>query len=511
MDLRKYQQEAVASLRESFRAQRAEGKVPRTLLVSPTGSGKSVIAGHLAESAAKQGRHMLSVVHRTELVEQLAQRFKSLGIDVGILAAQLPRGEKRSAPVQIAMTDTLRARQGRYPWLRPAFLLHDEAHHGMAKQTLALVTGYGVPLIGLTATPERADRKPLGDLYHDMVVVAQPPDLIAEGALCPCEIVRPESKQQTGKLAMSAFDAIRTYASGRKTIVFCGSVGQSLVLRSTLLEAGVTSEHIDQSTHPLERRRILRHFREGKVQVLTNCLVLTEGFDDPSVEVCVLARNAASTSLYLQMAGRVMRPSPGKVKALLIDLVGASTKHGSPNHHRDYSLTPEDDRDPVHIRRFPDDEQRTGTGRARSGSYEPPLDVPEVSGDTLALLERVAHEVDQAGEYLDLLITAAQKGYRARWATLTFRERHVDYPASTWKPAFDVWRKRGFATGERPAWWPARLGDEAPPDVPKGPMKGEETRPANSQDEQEAFFDMVDPAGAIGDVSFGEGKEVRVA
>lgn len=502
MELRKYQQEAVASLRESFRVQRAEGKVPRTLLVSPTGSGKSVIAGHLAESAAKQGRHMLSVVHRTELVEQLAARFKSLGIDVGILAAQMPRGEKKSAPIQVAMTDTLRARRGKYPWLRPAFLLHDEAHHGMAKQTLALVTGYGVPLIGLTATPERADRKPLGDLYYDMVVVAQPPDLIAEGALCPCEIVRPEHKQASGKLAMSAADAIRTYAAARKTIVFCGSVGQSLVVRSSLLEQGITCEHMDQSTHPLERRRILRHFREGKVQVLTNCLVLTEGFDDPSVEVCVLARNAASTSLYLQMAGRVMRPSPGKAKALLVDLVGASQKHGSPNHRRDYSL--EGDFEPVRIR--PEGES---SGSGRSGGAGPVfLDVPEVSGDTLAFTERVSDAAgDRAGDFIDLLVTAAQKGYRARWATITFRERFHDYPASTWKPAFDVWRTKGFGPDERPAWWPGRLGDSAPPDVPKGRLKGEEVRILDAEHAGD-LFDLVDPGGAVSFAGPSEGRGV---
>jgi len=494
MHLRKYQQEAVGALRESFRAQRAAGKCPRTVLVSPTGSGKSVIAGHLAESAAKQGRHMLAIVHRTELVEQLAERFRSVGVEVGILAAQVPRGERPQCPIQVAMTDTLRARKGRYSWLRPAFLLHDEAHHGMAKQTLALVTGYGVPLIGLTATPERADGKPLGDLYNDMIVVAQPPDLIAEGALCPCEIVRPDGKQARGTVAMSAAEAVMTYAKSRKAMIFCGSVGQSLVVRSQLLERGVTCEHIDQSTHPLERRRILRHFREGSVQVLTNCLVLTEGFDDPSVEVCILARNASSASLYLQMAGRVMRPSPGKAKALLVDLVGASTKHGSPNDNRSYAL--EGEEPAVAIRKRSEGDGMGGRGNQ---GYVPP-EHPEISGHALSYAVTVADSDELAGAYLDLLLTAARKHYHARWATHAFREAHGEFPANIWKPAFDVWRRDGFRAGQRPPWWPERFGDVAPDDVRSLKLKGEEARTVVDAGE---LFDLVDPQGAL--PSEGEG------
>jgi superfamily II DNA or RNA helicase len=130
-------------------------------------------------------------------------------------------------------------------------------------------------------------------------------------------------------------------AKRRKTIVFATSVGHSIHLKEEFLKAGVNAVHIDGTTPKDDRDEILQRFADGEIEVVCNCQVLTEGWDCPSVEVCVLARPTKSLGLFRQMVGRVLRPYPGKEHALIIDHAGATLRHGRVEDHIEWSLDPD--------------------------------------------------------------------------------------------------------------------------------------------------------------------------
>jgi superfamily II DNA or RNA helicase len=328
------------ALIEAVRAQYAAGK-RSVLAVLPTGSGKTVCAAWVIDAARDRGRKSLFVAGRIELVEQTVKKLREAGID-GIRVIQGKRDEgPADADVCVASIDTVKTER----WasrLPPAdLLICDESHHGSAKTWFRFLERYPhAHKLGLTATPERADGKPLGDLFESLVAGPSVRELIDLGHLVQPHVYPPAGgeKLDPTQVALDPVAAYQRHGEGERAIVFCVSRAHATMTAAEFNDAGMAAAVIDGSMAAGLRRDTLRRHRCGELRVLTSIGVLTEGYDDPGVTVAIMARGFGHPGLWLQCCGRVLRPSPGKTKAIIIDLVGNCWDHGSPDWDRTYSL-----------------------------------------------------------------------------------------------------------------------------------------------------------------------------
>jgi len=334
ISLRDYQHDLVRRVREEMRRGHK-----RVVAVSPTGSGKTRVGAFIVASAIGMGRRVLWLAHRTELCDQACRTIHGFGLPVGCISASSKWPSNPDAPVQVASIQTLCARETH----RPAsdLIVWDECHHCSEAAELwsGLLDAYqGVPMIGLTATPERGDGAGLSPLFNGIVTGATVRQLTEQGHLVPCEIVRPGRMLENGQIAQHPLAAYQEHGGGRPCIVFARTVEEARAYAAEFTAAGHRAECITATTPAGDREIALELYRRGVVRVLTNVYVCTEGTDLPMAAVCILARGAGSAGIYIQMVGRVLRPSPGKNSALLLDLRGVSHVHGAPEEERAYSL-----------------------------------------------------------------------------------------------------------------------------------------------------------------------------
>lgn len=351
MDLRPYQVEAVEAARAELRA-----KKKRVLIVCPTGGGKTVIAADIIRRAAEKGSRILFLAHRRELIQQTCDKLQRFDVRHGVIMAGARMALQH--PVQVASIQTLAKRRDVLKHVNIIFF--DEAHHASAGTYQDVLEWYpDAVVVGLTATPWRLDGRGLGDVFDGHTIVRTPKQLRDEGHLVPVggweyeAIDTTKARVKGGDFVASDMAAAATssrvvgdvveewkrYAAGKRTIVFAVSVEASQRMVDEFRQEGVPAEHIDGSMPTVERDAVLARLRSGQTLVVSNCNVLTEGFDCPELEVCILARPTLSTSLYLQMVGRVLRPSPGKTVARLHDHAGCLRAHGHPYAERDYTPT----------------------------------------------------------------------------------------------------------------------------------------------------------------------------
>ncbi|MFM1749022.1 MAG: hypothetical protein RLZZ188_2688 [Verrucomicrobiota bacterium] len=280
------------------------------------------------------------VVPRLELAAQTRATLARADVRAGVVAGDADPGHvDGAAPVQVATVQTMTARGLRIPATLAVF---DEAHHYVSAEWHGVLDGYrkmGVPLLGLTATPCRADGVALGEAFDHLVVAASVRELMDAGHLVPCDVVAPAARQSG--MADDPVDAYKRFGGDRRAIVFARDQKHAQHLETRFRVNGIPSAFIDASLSATERRGRIERFRAGELRVLVNVQILTEGFDDPSVEVVVLASGCAHAGSYLQKIGRALRPSPatGKTSALVIDLCGAVHDHGLPDDPREYSLS----------------------------------------------------------------------------------------------------------------------------------------------------------------------------
>lgn len=326
MRLRQDQERALAGARASF----AEGH-RSVLIVGPTGFGKSVLAAAIAKGHIAQGGSVLAVVHRVELVEQLAAKLRAFGLDTGEIRPGAPRVD---APAQVASVQTLIAR-GQAPGA--SLMLWDEAHHVLARTWNSLVPATDL-LVGLTATPMLASGDGLGAVFSALVVAATRAELRDSGVLVPCEVIAPDRALDSGELAQDPVAAYLEHTPGEQGVLFAPSVEQAQVYADSFVSRGVPAACIWGDMRADERAETLRRFRDGSLRVLTNVAVLTEGFDHPATSVCILARGVGHLGLYDQIVGRVLRAAPGKSRAVLLDLTGATHTCGPPDEERRFAL-----------------------------------------------------------------------------------------------------------------------------------------------------------------------------
>lgn len=332
----------------------------RVLLVAPTASGKTVIAAAMIDGAAADGRNILVIAHRREIVAQTVAKLAAAGVEAGVIQAGCQHQPELS--VQVASIQTLHARaiRGSRMAMPPADLLViDEAHHARAATYQATIDAYPEAIvIGLTATPCRQDGKGLGEIFQSLVECPQVAELVAQGFLVPSQVYAPSTPDLTGvrvergdyveaQLAERVNTAelvgdIVTHrlklGGSRPTVCFATGINHSRHIRDQFREAGVVAEHIDGSTPIDQRDEILRGLASGAVEVVSNCQVLTEGWDCPDIGCLILARPTRSLGLFRQMIGRALRPAPGKVDAIILDHSGSVFIHGLPDDDLAWSL-----------------------------------------------------------------------------------------------------------------------------------------------------------------------------
>ena len=353
-----HQLKAVDRLRTGF----GLGKRSQLLCVA-TGGGKTVIASEIIKRAVKKGCHILFLAHRRELIEQCAAKLEDFGVlNYSIIMA----GAKRfnpAATVHVASIQTLIKRE--FP---PAdLIIIDEAHRAASKSYRDVLANYpNAKVLGLSATPERLDGKGLDDLFEDMVEVISIPELIKEGFLVKPTLYSGrfdssslagikkrqgdyaegelQQAMDTPKLIGDIISNWKARADGKLTVAFACGVEHAEHIAQEFFNAGVPAAAIHGGMSTAERESIISDWRKGFLRVVVNCMILTEGFDFPQLECCILARPTKSIALALQMIGRIMRTAPGKEGAIVLDHAGIIHEHGGPHIHRKWSLLGEQER-----------------------------------------------------------------------------------------------------------------------------------------------------------------------
>jgi len=347
-ELRAYQREAIDAVIAARRA-----GVRRMVVCLPTGAGKTVIFSHLARLATKQ---VLVLAHREEL---LAQAVDKLGRALeGTRVVGLERGTSRApadAKVLVASLRSLHPDRigGVLAGRDLGLVIYDECHHAPAEDNLRVLRAIGAfepdwpgTLLGFTATTSRGDGKGLDTVFEEIVYSRSLPDLIDEGFLAPLRGYRIATAADLTRLSpgrgedlveaelAEAVDieernalvarSIQELARDRRTIAFCVTVNHAKNLARALNHVGVPAGIVHGEMPAAVRAQALAEFREGKVQVLANVAVLTEGFDDPGVSCVAMARPTRSEGLYAQCVGRGTRLAEGKRDCLILDFVDVS-------------------------------------------------------------------------------------------------------------------------------------------------------------------------------------------
>jgi len=309
-------------------------------------TGKTVT---FSELVRRLGGRTLILAHRDELLRQAADKLRNVAPELAMSIGFVQAGRDESGyPVVVASVQTL-ARSRRLQALPRDFdlVIVDEAHRAAAKSYRDILEYVNPDLaVGFTATPERNDGKDLHDTWNEIVFARSLVEMIAAGYLCDLRGVRIHLADldlsqirvtagdfQSDELAQAMSDAhapeqtaiaILEHAPDRKCVVFCASVALSAQTADAMRRAGIATEHVHGGTPRDERARILADFAEGRLQAVTNVDVLTEGYDEPTVDCVVIAAPTKSRIAYAQRVGRGTRLYPGKEDCLVLDLVGAT-------------------------------------------------------------------------------------------------------------------------------------------------------------------------------------------
>ncbi len=344
MELRPYQSQAIEAVRQAFRR-----KLTRVVLYSPTGSGKTVMGMEIIRAAQAKGSRVMFVCDRIALVEQASREFDRYSISHGIVQGANTRDTHY--PVLVASIKTLNSKG--YP---PVDLIIIDEAHAAAGSVLyrdLLEVYNAVRVVGLTATPFSSGLGKTyewGTLFEDLVPAATIPELIAQGHLVDVDIYAPSEPDlsavpiERGDYAPKPLgEAVdkpalvgdivshwRRLGKNRPTVCFATNIAHSKHIVEQFQAAGITAEHIDGYMEAEERQAILKRVDQGKTTVVSNVSVLAEGWDQPSVEVMICARPTKSLIRWIQMAGRILRPFPGKTRGIILDHSGTARHLGYP-------------------------------------------------------------------------------------------------------------------------------------------------------------------------------------
>lgn len=340
--LRPYQQAARDAIHTEWDAGRA-----RTLLVLPTGTGKTIVFASVAADQVRAGDRVLILAHRGELLEQAADKLRrATGLGSAVeKAGSTCLGSWFNVVVGSVQTLQRTARLERFPHDYFGTIIIDEAHHAITDGYRRILNYFeGARVLGVTATPDRGDMRNLGEVFDSLAFEYKLTDAIKEGYLCKIMAQTIPLQLDITSVTMSGGDyavadlgtALDPYleqiaaemarrCKSRKTVVFLPLIKTSQKFRDLLNTYGFRAAEVNGQSE--DRREVLADFDAGKYNVLCNSMLLTEGWDCPSVDCVVVLRPTKVRSLYSQMVGRGTRLSPGKTDLLLLDFLWMTDKH----------------------------------------------------------------------------------------------------------------------------------------------------------------------------------------
>lgn len=344
MELRPYQQEAKDAIFHSW----DEG-IQKTLLVLPTGCGKTIVFAKVAEECVRQGDRVLILAHRGELLEQAADKIgRSTGLGCATeKAEETCLGSWFRITVGSVQSLMRESRLNKFDEDYFNTIIIDEAHHCISDSYQRVLNHFhDAKVLGVTATPDRGDMKNLGSVFENLSYEYTLPKAIKEGYLSPIKAVTiPLQVDLTGVGVQSGdfkvgdlgtaldpyleqiAEEMKKYCADKKTVVFLPLVKTSQKFRDLLSAKGFRAAEVNGESK--DRAEILEDFDKDKYNVLCNSMLLTEGWDCPSVDCIVVLRPTKVRSLYCQMVGRGTRLSPetGKAHLLLLDFLWHTERH----------------------------------------------------------------------------------------------------------------------------------------------------------------------------------------
>lgn len=342
IELRPYQQEAKDAIFSKWNSGQN-----RLLLVLPTGTGKTIVFASVAEECVRKGGRVLILAHRGELLEQAADKIKrATGLGCAVEKAdQTSKGQYYRIVVGSVQTLMREKRLGQFPADYFQIIIVDEAHHCVSDSYQKILQHFSeANVLGVTATPDRGDMRNLGEYFQEVAYEYTMPKAIRAGYLCPIKALTLPLKIDMSGISVQAGDfkasdvgtvldpyleqiarEMEKRCIERKTVVFLPLVKTSQKFRDILNEHGFRAAEVNGNSD--DREQVLKDFNEDKYNVLCNSMLLTEGWDCPSVDCVVVLRPTKVRSLYCQMVGRGTRLYPGKDHLLLLDFLWMTERH----------------------------------------------------------------------------------------------------------------------------------------------------------------------------------------
>lgn len=340
--LRPYQQESVAAVQQEW-----QNGHKRTLLVLPTGCGKTVVFCKLSEEEVAAGRRVLILAHREELLSQAADKMEKV---TGLGCAREKAGDTCLGSwfrITVGSVQTLQREKRLAAFPQDYFdtIIIDEAHHALAAGYQTVLDHFCTAnVLGVTATPDRGDKRDLGKYFDSLAYEYTLPQAIREGYLVPIKALTMPLKLDLSGVRMTSGDynagdvgnaldpylhqiaqTIAQQCADKKTVVFLPLVATAQKLRDLLIEEGMRAAEVNGESD--DRTEVLQAFDRGDYNVLCNAMLLTEGWDCPTVDCVIVLRPTKSRSLYCQMVGRGTRLAPGKDHLLLLDFLWMTDRH----------------------------------------------------------------------------------------------------------------------------------------------------------------------------------------
>lgn len=464
-----FQADAVASLRTAFRSYMS------VLLVSPTGSGKTVMFAYLAGKIAGAGQRIIILVHREELLDQVSKTLTALGVPHGRIAA----GEQYDPRplVHVASVMTLVRKLAVVEC--PQWVIVDECHHALMGTTWGTVistfgaTNPKLRLLGVTATPLRLNGQGLGKHadgpFEHMVLGPNVRWLIEHGHLSDYRLIAPPLQFDLSAIHKRAGDYVRgevelaidkprivgdviaqysKYLNGAPTVLFAPSINSAEMFAQRFRDAGYQAMSVDGKMDKSLRRQAIADFRAGGLQVMTSCALIDEGFDLPGIVGAIDLSPTESLARVLQRWGRALRKAPGKDRAILIDHVGNSgsiqggefvAKHGLPDDEREWTLDGRKKSSKAGAEHIPSPRR---CGECLSLSHPLALRCKEC-GAEFPVKERVIKEVE--GELSEVDVRNARRAERIAQGQADTLEKLIEFGrAKGYKPnwAHLIWNAR---------------------------------------------------------------------
>src|SRR6516164_3212087 len=339
MELRPYQEHSINSVLTKWT------EFDRLLGVAPTGSGKTIKFAHVASHRIGSGP-VLILAHRDELLQQAADKInRAVGLVVDKEKAEQRAELESNIVLGSVQTLSRRTRLDRFPRSHFSTVIVDEAHRTLADSYLRILEHFGgAKVLGVTATPDRDDKRDLARFYEDIAFEISLTEMIKAGWLCPIKIRTVPLQIDITEVGIRGGDyseeelavalepalqelveAIKERVADRKTLIFLPLVRTSYQFADILHQHGLAAEAIcGEST---DRKEILGRFATGKTQILCNAMLIAEGYDQPSIDCVICLRPTTIRSLYAQMVGRGTRIHPGKENLLLLDFLWLSREH----------------------------------------------------------------------------------------------------------------------------------------------------------------------------------------